>query len=213
LISGHQTPTRIGLTGGIGSGKSHIARLFENLGAKTLDADQVARKLRAPGGEASDAITRRFGTLDPKQLRNILSTDPKAKADLERILHPLIQKESNRLLDEMAKMQPTPTILLYEASLLVESGRYVDFPGVILVQCPIDVRVARIMKRDRCNEDDARRMVAAQISDADRAAKIQGKIATWIIDNDIPDSPLDPMNLQSLQHRVMKVLEQIASTC
>jgi dephospho-CoA kinase len=182
-----------GLTGGIASGKSTVARIFAELGVPVLDADQVARELRAPGGAAYDAIVARFGTADAQRLREIVFANPVARSELEAILHPLIRAESARRIEVMitgrigaqtsagpsASAGAAPVIpVIYEATLLVETGRYRDFAGLIVVSADESVRLARLMARDKSAEDLARRIVASQIEDEKRRA-----VASFVIEN------------------------------
>src|SRR5690606_18150449 len=118
-----------GLTGGIASGKSTVARIFAENGIGVLDADALTRELSAPGGAAHAAIEKRFGTADRSRLREMVFRDPQARKDLEGILHPLIRLESERrirdaLSERMAKGERLPLRMIYEATLLVETGRH-----------------------------------------------------------------------------------------
>jgi dephospho-CoA kinase len=157
---------KIGLTGGMGVGKSTVAGFFAEIaGAAVLDADEIARSLRAPGGAAEGPILARFGTLDRGELRRILSTDPKAKADLEAILHPLIREKSDLEIKRLEKEAPSSPFLIYEASLLIESGRAPDFDAVVVVTAPLPDRLSRIMSRDGVSKDAALAMIGAQSND------------------------------------------------
>lgn len=190
---------RIGLTGGIGVGKSLVASLFQELGSiPVLDADQVARDLRAPGGEASAPILKRFGTLDRTELRGLLSSDPKAKKDLESILHPLIQKKSAEAMRALEASHPTAPFLIYEASLLIESGRLADFDGLIVVTSPLPDRLSRIMARDGVSKEAALSLIEAQNTDSYRL-----KHARHLIEN--------LGSIEDLKTQVLKVLDQIKS--
>lgn len=162
-----------GLTGGIASGKSTAARFFEKAGIPVIDADQIARKLTSPGGAAYDLILKHFGTTDRAELRKIIFSNPEAKADLERILHPLIQKES--LLQITALKAP---VVLYEAALLVETGRYADFRGLIVVRTPREQRIERLVTRDHCTPEFAEQILQSQLSDEKRVG-----VASFILDN------------------------------
>jgi dephospho-CoA kinase len=106
----------IGLTGGVASGKSTVARLFTDQGIPVLDADRIARKLREPGGVAHPLLLQRFGTDDPKKLREIIFRDSQAKADLEKLLHPLIIKASEEAAREELKNNPQAPFVIYEAA-------------------------------------------------------------------------------------------------
>lgn len=154
-------PFRVyGLTGSIASGKTTVAELFAELGVPVIDADQIARDLRAPGGEAEAPILARFGTTDRLKLREKIARDPKAKSDLEGILHPLILRESTRRFAALATAVPAG-YALYEAALLVEAGRAKDFEGVILVESDEEEQLRRLMKRDGMNETSARQFLGA----------------------------------------------------
>jgi dephospho-CoA kinase len=185
-----------GLTGGMGSGKTTVAQLFVEQGVPFLDADQVARQLREPGQPAFLAIQNRFGTTQRQKLRELLSRDPQAKRDLEAILHPLIQTESEKALALLADHHPDAEFVLYEASLLIEAGRAEDFDGLIVVTAPLEERINRIMGRDQCTRDAALAMIQAQLSDEERL-----KSATYSISNH--------GSLLDLQKAVKKVLDQI----
>lgn len=169
-----------GITGGVASGKSTAAGFFRDLGVPVVDADEVARDLRAPGGAASDAILRRFGTLDRARLRELIATDAKAKKDLEAILHPLIQVESERRFAALATSGVA--YCLYEAALLVEAGRAASLAGVILVESSRERRLERLIARDGMEPETARRFLDATLAanpiEAKRAA------ATHVIVND-----------------------------
>ncbi len=167
-----------GLTGGIASGKSTVARIFSELGVPVIDADQVARELRAPDGAAHDAILARFGTADSARLREIVFSDPVARADLEAILHPLIREESARRISQAVEGRVGIVPVIYEAALLVETGRYRDFAGLIVVAASEELRLARLMARDQSEEELARKILRSQISDEKRRS-----CATFVIEN------------------------------
>jgi dephospho-CoA kinase len=162
-----------GLTGGIASGKTTVARMLMEAGIPVLDADQVARELTAPGGKAHAAIQEKFGTTDKAALRERIFKDPQARKDLEAILHPLIRTESEKKIQSL----PDP-VVVYEAALLVETGRYRDFDGLIVVESPPEQRKARLLQRDGNTPEDADRILAAQLSDENRA-----QVATAVIRN------------------------------
>jgi len=170
-----------GLTGGIASGKSTAARLFEKLGVPVIDADQLARELSAPGGAAHADIVKRFGTDDRAKLREIIFADPKARKDLEAILHPLIRTESDkriRFLAEAHPGEPASFFVIYEAALLVETGRWRDLEGLIVVDAPRSLRRMRLMERDEIDGELADKILAAQSPDAERRAA-----ASIVLDN------------------------------
>jgi len=191
---------RIGLTGGIGVGKSTVARIFNEMGGiLTLDADQVARALRAPGGQAEPLILKRFNTTDRNQLREIITQDPRAKKDLERILHPLIQQKSESEFKRLESENPGAPFLIYEATLLIESGRASDFDGILVVTAPLPDRLSRIMARDGISKEAALALIDTQMSDAERL-----KVAHYRIEN--------LGSLDDLKAQVRKTLDQIKAS-
>lgn len=196
---------RVGLTGGIGSGKSTAAKMFHQKGIPFLDADDLARKLRAPGGLAEAPILKRFGTTDRLALREILTRDARAKKDLESILHPLIHKESARLMNELEKQNPKAPFILYEATLLIEADRAADFKAIIFVTAPENERISRIIKRDQCTEDQAKSMIRAQLADEAKLALAvkAGAVPAEIIMLENHGSPSD------LEKKVVKILDHL----
>ncbi|MGK5085013.1 dephospho-CoA kinase [Bdellovibrionota bacterium FG-1] len=168
-----QFPAQVwGLTGGIASGKSTAARIFAERGIPVVDADTIARELASPGGAAYAQILTRFGTADRAELRKIVFADPKARQDLEAILHPLIQAESLKRINQIRQLSQIGTLsdspILYEAALLVETGRYRDLAGLIVVDADPAIRRARLIARDGISETLADQILASQISDSVR---------------------------------------------
>jgi dephospho-CoA kinase len=188
-----------GLTGGMGSGKSTIAKLFSAEGIPCVDADQVARQLRQPGQAGHLAIQNRFGTTDAPTLRKLISENSMAKQDLEAILHPLIKTASDQALREAALAHPQAPFLLYEATLLIEAQRQKDFSGLIIVTAPVTERVKRVVARDKIAEKLALRLIETQMKDEERLLH-----ATYTIQNH--------GSLEDLRLQVRKVLDQIIST-
>ncbi len=173
----------VGLTGGIGSGKSAVADLFAARGIAVIDTDAIAHELTAPGGAAMAAIRREFGdgvvtpegALDRAAMRNIVFADPSARKRLEAILHPLIRSESER---RLAGADSPYAILM--VPLLVESGDYrkrVD--RVAVVDCREETQIARVMQRNGLTRPEVERILAAQATRAERLAA-----ADDVIDND-----------------------------
>ena len=171
----------VGLTGGIGSGKSTVSSLLAEKGAVVIDADRIVHEVQAPGGAAYQPIVDRFGpdvvlpdgALDRKKLASIVFSDPDALADLNKVTHPLVGQE---IADRMAAEAEADHVVILDVPLLVESGRS-DMAGMIVVDCPIDVAVARAVARGM-DEADVRRRIAAQVSREDRLAK-----ADFVVDN------------------------------
>ena len=188
---------RIGITGGIGSGKSTVVKIFNELGIPVVDADRVAKQMREPGQPAHTAIMKRFGTDDRAALRKILTTDPLAKQDLESILHPFIQAASELEFKLLEESSAAP-FLLYEASHLIEAGRAKDFAAVIVVTAPEPLRIARIQARDHTSEEAARAMINSQMKDEDRL-----KFASFTIENSGTE--------EQLRQKVRKLLDQLSA--
>lgn len=156
---------KIGLTGGIGSGKSTAAALFAQRGACVIDADLIARELVTPGSPALEAVVKAFGSqillpdgrLDRSQLRQRIFSDPKAKRILEAILHPLIFAEMQR----RAELCQTPYCILV-IPLLVESKAQNQVDRVLVVDCPQALQIERVKQRDRIPEEQILNILASQ---------------------------------------------------
>lgn len=185
-------PLRVGLTGGIASGKTTVAGLFARRGIAVIDTDEIAHAIVEPGHPALDRVVEAFGrdvldasgALDRRRLRMRVFADPAEKRRLETILHPLI-------LDEMARRSadaPGPYQILV-IPLLAETGRSEHVDRVLVVDCPIEIQVRRLLARDAENEPQALAMIAAQATREQRLA-----LADDIILND--------GDLDSLESRV-----------
>ena len=174
---------RIGLTGGIGSGKSTVAAMLQRRGARVVDTDAIARELTGPGGAAMDAVRVAFGAaaidpagaLDRGWMRERVFADPQARGVLESLLHPLIGAEAER----RAAAPGAPPCIVFDVPLLVETGRWRDrVDRVLLVDCPLELQVERAMRRSHWPRETVERVVAQQASrEARRAA------ADAVIDN------------------------------
>lgn len=163
-----QKPFLVGLTGGIGSGKSAAADRFAELGATLVDTDVIAHALTAPGGQAINAIRAQFGdaviapsgALDRKAMRDLAFADPAARTQLEAILHPAIRVESER----QCRIATTPYVVLV-VPLLVESPRYRERCNrVCVVDCPPELQIARVKARNGLDEAQIRAIIATQAS-------------------------------------------------
>jgi len=174
-------PFRIGLTGGIASGKSAVADLFAELGVPIIDTDVIAREVVQPGQPALDEIRSRFGehmidaagNLDRAALREAIFSDDQARLDLEAILHPRIGAETRRQADAVEGAYQVIVVPLLTNSPLI---RFVD--RVLVVDCDENTQLQRLLARDRESIDQARRILAAQASREDRL-----RIADDVIDN------------------------------
>ncbi|MDR0379152.1 MAG: dephospho-CoA kinase [Candidatus Accumulibacter sp.] len=165
----------VGLTGGIGSGKTTVADLFAELGASVVDTDAIAHELTSAGGVAMPAIVEAFGQavvnaaggLDRAVMRRLCFSDPVCRKRLEAILHPLIRDES---LIRCRRVAHAPYVLLV-VPLLVESGVFRErVDRVLLVDCDEARQVARVMARSALSEKEVRDILAAQASRAERRA-------------------------------------------
>ena len=172
----------VGLTGGIGSGKSTVAGMLVDRGAVLVDADAVVHELQAPGMPVLVAMVERFGeeilhddgTLNRAAVANVAFSDDKALADLNAIVHPAVRTElANRVLAQAE----TDHVVIMDVPLLTESGMD-GLAGVVVVDVDPEVAVARLVEHRGFDEADARNRVAAQASREERR-----KLADWVIDN------------------------------
>ncbi len=166
---------RVGLTGGIGSGKSLVAAELAQLGAHVIDTDAIAHALTAPGGGAIDAIRARFGAefidrsgaLERARMREFVFRDASARKALEQILHPLIGADAEA---SAAAAPASAPYLVFVIPLLIESGSWrARVERVLVVDCALDTQVARVMCRSGLDERAARAIIASQ---ATRAARL-----------------------------------------
>jgi dephospho-CoA kinase len=177
---------RIGLTGGIGSGKSTVARTLVEQGAALIDTDAIARELTAPGGAALAPIGERFGAgvigadgaLDRDAMRALVFRDRDARRRLEAILHPMIGTQARERAEAAASAGAG--LVVFDVPLLAESGHWRErVDRVLVVDCPEDVQEQRVALRPGWSREAARRVIAEQASRASRRA-----IADAVIHND-----------------------------
>jgi len=174
-----------GLTGGIGAGKSEVARVLRGVGIPVIDADAVARGQALPGQPVHDAIVAEFGAgvvgpdgaIDRAALARVVFADPSRLARLNGLTHPPVMAEVARRLAVLA--EGGHPLAVIEAALVFEAGLDAGCDGVAVVCAPLDARVARVAARDGTAPDAVRARVAAQIDDDARRAR-----ATWVIEND-----------------------------
>ena len=168
---------RIGLTGGIGSGKSTVLAMLQERGAVAIDADAISRATTASGGAAIPAIAERFGTefvgpdgaLDRVRMRDRAYTHPEARRELEQIIHPLVGQEIARQVE--AATQAGARCIVFDIPLLVESGRWrAQVDKVLVVDCEPATQVARVVARSGLQPDEVRAIIAAQAPRALRLA-------------------------------------------
>jgi dephospho-CoA kinase len=173
---------RVGLTGGIGSGKSTVARMLAERGAVVVDADQIARELVEPGGAALAELVTEFGprilqadgSLSRAELAALAFSDPRATERLNAIMHPLIRAEAERRIGE----EPQAPVVVYDMPLLVETGQRDLVDVVVVVDVPEEVQLDRAVRLRGLDEDDVQRRMSVQASRTDRLAR-----ADVVIDN------------------------------
>lgn len=188
-----------GLTGGIASGKSTVSAMFRQAGVPVIDADELAREVVEPGQPALAEIAARFpgtltpeGKLDRAKLGALIFKDPAERAALGAITHPRIQALALERTTALA--EAGAPCALYDAALLIENKLYQAMDGVILVSCPPEAQLARLIARNGLTEDQARQRIDSQMS-----LEQKRPFATWLIDNG--------GSLESTREQVKKVIE------
>jgi dephospho-CoA kinase len=172
---------RVGLTGGIGSGKSEVARAFQSLGAYIVDTDRLAREAVAPGSDGLRQIARvwpsvvRDDCLDRAALAEIVFSDPTARERLNEIVHPHVR----RLAEEYERYAKPDQLAVHVVPLLFETGYDARVDASVVVVAPLEERVRRVVQRDRMSEQQVRARMASQIDPDEARAR-----ATFCIEND-----------------------------
>lgn len=173
----HPPILRIGLTGGIGSGKSTVARVLVACGATLVDADAISRQLTTPGGAAISELASQFGpqmitpegAMDRDRMRQLAFSDPAIKGQLEAIIHPLVSQESLR--QSNAAVAAGSPCIVFDIPLLVESGRWrQQLDRVLVVDCAQETQIARVMARNGLAREVVEKIMAGQASRAQRLA-------------------------------------------
>ena len=175
---------KIALTGGIATGKSYVANKLREAGVPMVDADVLAREVVEPGTPGLAAVRRRFGpdavrrdgTMDRVRIAQIVFKDKRARLDLEAIVHPAVQKAVNDFFDSLPKRTP---YAVADIPLLFETAREKQFDAVIVVACPREMQLQRVMERNRLSKEDAERRLAAQLPIEKKLEK-----ATYVIRTD-----------------------------
>jgi dephospho-CoA kinase len=193
---------RVGLTGGIASGKSTVAAILAELGAVVIDADALAREVVQAGTPGFDRVVEQFGPdivgpdgeLDRPALGRLVFNDEQARKRLEAIVHPLVFERYA----ELEATAPTGAVVVHDIPLLAESGRAGDFDAVIVVDAPRETQVERMTSDRGWTTEDAESRIGAQATREDRLA-----IATYVVDN--------TGTLADLRTRVEEVYDSLTS--
>ncbi len=175
----------LGLTGGIGSGKSTVARMFGQMGAVILDADTLVRGMLEPGQEAAKAVAEALGShvlnedggVNRKVLAALVFGDEGARLRLEAILHPRVVAARRERVQALAAQGASGAVVIAEAALIFEAGTWTEFDGVILVTAPAELRKTRL-KAAGWDEGEVLRRMAAQWPEERKS-----ELADWVVDN------------------------------
>jgi dephospho-CoA kinase len=194
---------RVGLTGGIGSGKSEVASRLAALGAVVIDADRLAREAVAPGSDGLAEVVAAFGptvcradgTLDREGLGRLVFADEAARRRLEAIIHPRVRAAAAEL-EDAARAGDPAVVVVHDIPLLVETGQADAFDLVLVVDVPVEVQVRRLTEQRGMPAEEAKQRIASQASREDRLA-----VATVVVDNS--------GSLDDLDHRLDQVWEQL----
>ena len=193
---------RVGLTGGIGMGKSTVSALLTELGAVVIDADQLARDVVAPGTPGLAQIVEAFGPevlapdgqMDRPKVGAIVFADPERLRTLEGIVHPLVRARSV----ELEESAPAGALIVHDIPLLAETGQATRFDAVIVVDAPEEIQVERLVRDRGMSPEDARARIATQATREQRLA-----VATYVIEN--------TGRREDLRRRTTEVFEQLRS--
>jgi len=199
-------PYIVGLTGGIGTGKTTVSDLLARMGADVVDTDEVSRALTAAGGAAMTQIEERFGSgyvtpdgaLDRPRMRKLVFSDERARRDLEGILHPLVRRDSQHLI-----AKSTGPYVVVVVPLLLETRTYRGLAHrVLVVDCEPETQVARVMRRSNLSREEVLAIMATQISRAERLRN-----ADDVVNNDDGVEALEPQ-LAPLHQRYLRYAAQ-----
>jgi dephospho-CoA kinase len=187
----------VGLTGGIGTGKSTVARMLESRGAVVFDADVLARQAVAPGTPGFDQVVERFGPnvlapgggLDREALASVVFSDPAARRDLEGIVHPEVRR---MFAEGCEEYKDSDRVVIFSAPLLVETGMHTAFDLLIVVSAPVVTQIERLMRGRGMAERDVRARIAAQLP-----LEAKADVADILVDNE--------GTLEDLEGRVERV--------
>jgi dephospho-CoA kinase len=196
---------RLGLTGGIGSGKSTVGQMLVDAGAALVDADAISRSVTAPGGSALSAIAQAFGSdyitaegaLDRDRMRTLVFSDATAKQRLETIIHPLVSLATQA--QAKAAVEAGHKLLVFDVPLLVESGRWrSQLDGVLVVDCETATQIKRVVARNGLSTEAVQGIIQAQAPRAQRLAA-----ADWVIFN-------DGLSLEAVRAEVHQIMRDLS---
>jgi dephospho-CoA kinase len=198
---------RVGLTGGIATGKSTVSRLFVECGASLVDADSLAREVVEPGKPAWKEIVEAFGrdilradgTVDRERLGRLVFGSPAQLERLNAIVHPHVFAEEERLSRKIAAANPH-AVVIFDAALLIETGAHKSKDRVIVVTADTQTQLDRLMARDRLTADEAQQRIAAQMPMAEKI-----KVADYVLDGALPHD-----RLRREVQRIYRDLQQLA---
>jgi dephospho-CoA kinase len=193
---------RVGLTGGVASGKSTVAAMLQELGAVVIDADRLAREVVAPGTEGLADVVATFGAgvltaqgeLDRPAVGAIVFADEAARRKLEAIIHPLVRDRGRKVEAEAGP----DAVVVHDIPLLAETGQASGFDAVVVVDVPVETQVERMVELRGMSQDEAQARIAAQASREERRA-----LATYVIEN--------TGTIEDLRERVTEVFEALLS--
>ncbi len=197
----------VGVTGGAGSGKTTVSRIFEEEGAYVIDADRIARELVKPRRPAWKEVIQAFGrgvlkkggTINRRRLAEIAFSDPKKREVLNRILHPRIQRTLEQRVKEIAR-KDSEAIVVFDAPLLIETGLYREMDYVVVVTSRKRQQIERLQRRASLTEQEARRILDAQMGIREKM-----KVADYVIRNEG-----DLETTRNRARRVFRSLKKIA---
>lgn len=166
---------KVGLTGGIASGKTYVTNVLRELGCEVTDADQIARAVVEPGQPAYNDIVKEFGpenlqadgTIDRAKLSAIIFTDADKRARMNAIVHPRVHEAQSRWIEDIARQNPS-AIVVVDAALMIESGGYKRFDKLVVVYCSPEIQLERLMTRNNLSYEDAVKRIASQMPTAEK---------------------------------------------
>lgn len=188
LASGKVTMIVVGLTGGIGSGKSTVARFFKEIGAVLIDADELAHDAIRRGGASYDQVVAHFGErvltaegeIDRKRLGRIVFNDPAERHRLNQIIHPWVLAEAKRREAQISEQNPA-AVVIFEVPLLIESGAHREVDRVVVVRADRETRIHRLGRRDGLSPEEANKRIGAQMPEDERIL-----YADYVVETDRP---------------------------